>query len=187
MKILSTIEEKLLFPFTRILSLILIFLLLCTLITGSFYLGFYDNLNSKTFVSLNEINIELYPVSSTPTIVLPENVKRTFEGENKQVLNSWLDSLKDVEMKKDFLSNLSFIIDEAEKNKQSVVDAINKYKEIKTNKLQTDTLGIATAMKFFKKAFIGFGLFMLLLSILVIIIILLNISIERNTRIKQQE
>jgi len=189
MKLLTVIEEKFLFPFSRVLSLILITLLLLSLITGTIYLLSFDKINPSNNVTLEEVNHALYPTSSTLTtsIKIPENITKLFDAENAKVLNSWLDSFKDNTMKQDFIDNLSVIIKEAEQNNQNVVDAINKYKEIKMSKIQGDTFGISSIMKTFTKAFIGIVLFLLLLSFLIIILILLNISIEKNTRPKLQE
>lgn len=189
MKMLLTIEEKFLFPFSRFLCFILISLLLLSLITGTIYLLCFDKINPSNNVTIDEINFALYPTTSTRTtsIKIPENVTNAFDIENTKVLNLWLDAIDDNASKQDFINNLSIIIKDAQQNNQDVVAVINKYKEMKMSKLRGDSFGIKSIMRTFTKAFIGISLFLLLLSFLLIILILLNISIEKNTRPKLQE
>jgi hypothetical protein len=199
MKILSTLEEKFLFPFSRILSLCLAMILSIVLIIGLLYLFFFNNVNSKNNVSIQEIKFALNPTEQTELsdqkITIPENVKQAFTGENLKILNLWLASFND-NQKQDFIDNLSSIINQAAKEninlnspagEKELYNIINKYKDMKMEKIKSDAFGIDSMMQYLTKAFIGMSLFLILLSFLMVILILLNIKIENNTRVKQSD
>jgi hypothetical protein len=175
-----------LFGFTRVFAIAGSSFALLGLVILVFLFVFSGSKN--TFVSLTDIN----PVQQTPNaankqgamqaeskIQLPENVKKYLSGDNEKVLNGWLKSL-DKSDKEDFVSNLSSIIAEAEKNNQDIIGVINTYKEIKLEKLKKSEFEKYEKMAS-KGALIG-SMFALVLLIGLLAIVLVMLAIERNTR-----
>ena len=145
-----------------------------------------------THVGLEEINAEV--VSETGTVAdaraesasvisRPPILDEYLGGDNKEVLDGWLDGLSDPERQQDFVDNLAEVIEGAEQKDLDVINVINNYKTIKLSKLnQSDfeRLAKVAGRGALLGAMLGIVLFISLMSL-----VLVMLAIERNTRLNR--
>ena len=122
---------------------------------------------------------------------IPKIIKETMTGRNKEVLDAWLSSL-DPEDRQNFIDEIHAVFEKAmEKEKaqgkvpsekQGIIfgEALNKYKELKFQKIDDRNLQEAK-FKSNITLYAGiFGGFIAIISLLSLVLVLL--AIERNTR-----
>ncbi|WP_108651982.1 hypothetical protein [Dongshaea marina] len=122
-------------------------------------------------------NVQVNPEAG---LDLPNNINAYFTGNNRHVLDGWLDSLSSEDQKQDFIDNLSEVISSAEKQHLDVTGSINKYKEIKLSEIQRSNLWNAEQAS---KRYVLWGVmagFLFFISLMSILLVLM--AIERNTR-----
>ena len=184
---IEKIEQKLLFNYTRVLALIsIVFLFIClpigiisfTMVGNDSFVAYKDVVRS---LNSTEKNANKTIQDRFPDVKIPNNALRYFsDGENKKVMTGWLSGLEK-DQKKDFLSNLEYMIDEAEdENPSKVINYINGYKELKFAKIKTNPFD-----EYFQTA-TKVGIIALLLVLMALIglfsLVLVVLSVERNTR-----
>jgi hypothetical protein len=178
--------ERLLFGSTRLLAVVVG--ALCLIAIGAGVFSIITSLRSvDTHVSYNDLKTPAVAPTGTadntnaiiPDVILPINVQTHLSGDNRKVLRGWLEGL-DADQKREFLTNLSEVIENAEHSSANVVAVINSYKTMKLEKLKSSTMDrYATQVR--RGAMIGFvGLMMLVLVMTSLCLVLL--SVERNTR-----
>ena len=202
LKKLKQIEEKVIFNFTRIVSLIIITAIFILLLTGIIILF---NIKSNTYVNYSEVRNQLITSDSsvnnnsqTPKetndlntiasgIEIPKDIKEVFQGENREVLVNWLRNL-DNKQQEEFITNLTTIKNEAE-NDESINfnDAINTYSELKFNAFSQSANNPYSAyediaLKIVTGIFIIIGIGLIGLFSLILVLL----AIERNTRQKDE-
>jgi hypothetical protein len=101
--------------------------------------------------------------------------------ENKKTLDGWLESL-DSSDRQDFLDNMAEVITAAESQRVDVLDAVNRYKELKLARIAaakqgTDFMGISI-----RPFNVVIGILLQLALIALVSLILVLLAIERNTR-----
>src|SRR5689334_17572283 len=181
--------ERLLFGATRLFSLVTSLACLAAIAIALSLVSVLLN-SADTHVSYANVALALkaptdQQATSTglkealPDFEIPAKVQQYLGGSNEKVLLGWIEPL-DPDQRKDFLINLAEVIGDAEHQSANVIDAVNKYKELKLGKLRTGTVD-KYASQAAEAALVGFiGLMVLLLAILSLVLVLL--SIERNTR-----
>lgn len=178
--------ERLLFSCTRVFALATGAACLVGIAGGLFVIITLFG-TSSTHVSYNDVKAVAGAPKTTdeaadvtiPDVVLPTNVQTHLAGENRKVLRGWLEGL-DPDQKRDFLLNMSEVIQGAEQSSADVTEAINKYKTMKLQKLAATGLE-KYAVQVRRGAVIGLIAFMVLvLAISSLGLVLL--SVERNTR-----
>jgi len=112
---------------------------------------------------------------------IPNNVEKYFSGkENQEVLEGWLNSIPEQDLKDEFIENLSEVIEEAEELKLNVMNVINNYKTIKLSKLRgKGTGGYLETIESTTNTLFIFGLIVFIAQLSMILVML---AIERNTR-----
>jgi len=187
--VIQTIERKVLFTATRVLSLCLI-ICIGVLIYFAFNLMRSIEKEKTTIVKLNDV-VKTIPATKqiVTNVALPTQVKYYLgEGKNREILNNWLSDMS-VDEINDFLNNLESIISEASyrnKTSQEITEIINSYKDVKKAKM-TEGIWEEPFRKIQKGAIlmlISLGVGMIILCTLILVLL----AIERNTRltIKQQ-
>ncbi len=202
MSFADSFERKFLFVLTRGLALLFIFSLLATIVIGGIIVS--DKLMPKesTTVSPQEVVEAITPpppppetqattdtaaVASPPPdpmilpgIKLPFILQKHFSApERIKVLRDWLSGL-DTSQRQVFLEEMAAAVAEAESRRVDALEAINKYREIKFDKLKQEELAAAKlAMQRITYAGVAFGA-ILLIALFSLILVLL--AIERNTR-----
>lgn len=188
---LNKIEKSIFFPVVRIAGFISAVILLLIIAGGVVIFINYDtNQQKKTYVSFESITHSLNPKKASQSTVqegtiqlqYSESINKYLSGENRQILDNWLDEYSTVKEKQNFLDNLSEVIIKAEKNKAEVVAYINEYKNLKQKNIKEDTLGINKYADPAIKGLIVFSLAIVFLLFTVVVMLLLLLSIERNTR-----
>ncbi len=186
---ISTLE-RLLFSFTRV------FVTVGVVITGIALIlrlsSYFSVGRGATYVSHNEVKRALNPSEATSSQSLQESVpeltipaslnKHMGDSKNREALLSWLEKLTE-DQKRDFVSNLSEVIDTATAEKESddmVYDVINKFKTLKLQKLSMSQFEQYTA-RITKAAALAFALAMAMLVAMMSLVLVL-LAIERNTR-----
>ena len=113
------------------------------------------------------------------TYEIPENLKKLFTKENKEILEGWMNNIED-DNKEDFLDNMSSIVDDAESVGMDPYHAINNYRDIKQSKLSVGP------MEKWKEIGEKVGLYALVFGLFIFNSLMITIfilsSIERNTR-----
>lgn len=178
--------ERTLFSFTRV------FVTVGSLVSvGGFVMGILMYLSiggEDTHVGHDEVKRALSPPVPTsfaslqaavPEVTIPSNVDKYMGRDDRKVFLGWIEDLDEAQ-KKDFISNLSEVIAEAEKQSDDVVDVINKYSKLKLPKLRGNVLD-KYATRAAKAGAIGFTLAMAMLAAIMSLVLVL-LAIERNTR-----
>lgn len=191
--------ERTLFSFTRAFS-----------ITGSVIavLGFafsillYLSIGAHdTHISHEQVMRALHPPkeaessslqSAVPELKIPANIEKYMGDKNRKIFLGWIEDL-DEGQRKEFISNLSEVINAAEHQswfdrlihgpkvpQSDVFDVINKFKELKLEKLHENQIE-KYANRAAKAAAIGFTLAMVML-VAMMSLVLVMLAIERNTR-----
>ncbi|MBU0654967.1 MAG: hypothetical protein KJ914_07490 [Gammaproteobacteria bacterium] len=200
MSFADSFERKFLFVLTRGLALLLIFGLLAAIVIGGIIVS--DKLMPKesTSVSAQEVVEAITPpqpetpatadtaaVASPqpdpmilPGIKLPFILQKHFSApERIKVLRDWLSGL-DTSQRQVFLEEMAAAVTEAESRGVDALEAIDKYKEIKFDKLKQEEFAAAKlATQRMTYAGVAFGA-VLLIGLFSLILVLL--AIERNTR-----
>jgi hypothetical protein len=145
-----------------------------------------------THVGLGEINAEVVSETGTVADARAESasmisrlpiLEEYLAGDNKEILDGWLDGLSDPEQQQDFVDNLAEVIEGAEQKDLDVIKVINNYKTIKLSKLkQSDFERYAKVARrgALLGAMLGIVLFISLMSL-----VLVMLAIERNTRVNR--
>jgi cytoskeletal protein RodZ len=204
MSFADSFERRFLFVLTRGLALLFIFGLLAAIVIGGMMVS--DKLMPKetTAVTPQEVVDAITPPkpeeSQTadpasaatspppdpmilPGIKLPFVLQKHFNvPASIQTLRGWLEALPS-EQRPQFLDEMAAAVTEAEKSGAEGLAAINKYKEIKFDKLKQEELAAAKlATQRMTYAGVAFGS-ILLIALFSLILVLL--AIERNTRRRQ--
>ena len=204
MSFADSFERKFLFVLTRGLALLFIFGLLAAIVVGGVFVS--DKLIPKasTTVTPQEVVDAITPpkpevsqasdsaASATlpppdpmilPGIKLPFVLQKHFSTPDSiKTLRGWLEALP-IEQRALFLDEMAAAVAEAEKGAADGLAAINKYREIKFEKLKQEELAAARlATERATYAGIAFGA-ILLIALFSLILVLL--AIERNTRRSQ--
>ncbi len=132
-------EERIVFPATRIISLLAIILLCVFAVYG---LTMIVSLDPGTSVSYQSLKGKPAPTASTTKeqdaldgIFQPDNVKK-YVGNDKniKILQAWMVQVPQSQ-RQDFLDNMSQVISAAEANNDNVINVINNYKSEKLKKI----------------------------------------------------
>lgn len=202
MSFADSFERRFLFVLTRGLALLFIFGLLAAIVIGGIIVS--DKLMPKesTSVSPHEVVEAITPPSPPletqatadtaavaspppdpmilPGIKLPFVLQKHFSApERIKVLRDWLSGLE-ISQRQVFLEEMAAAVTEAEKRGLDALEAIDKYKTIKFDKLKQEEMAAAklsTARMMY--AGVAFGA-ILLIALFSLILVLL--AIERNTR-----
>lgn len=146
---------------------------------------------ADTGITLEEVELALKPPAggltlekALPDTSFPPAVLRTFgEGDHREVLIDWLSVLSEDD-RRDFLANLEEVIVESSRTNTPTKDVINKFKELKFEKIQTkQSSKITENIK--QTASILTALGSAALSVLMCMALVL-LAIERNTRRKHE-
>lgn len=197
--VLDLIERKFLFALTRGVSVTLIALLVFSIIGGAISLG--SKLRGEpTVVSSKEVLEAMRTAQTSATgatdtldlqesksdklklmgVNLPPHVKANFTSDaNIRVLTGWLTDL-DREMRQEFVNEMDEAIAAAEKAGLQSVDAINKFKEIKLQRLRD--IRMAASVQDQKRIYYIFAAFSAVLLVSLLSLTLVLLAIERNTR-----
>jgi hypothetical protein len=98
---------------------------------------------------------------------------------NKSILEEWLRGV-DTDQRQDFLDNLEDVIRYAEQNNLDVMQAVNKYKELKVQKYRE-----AESKAISRYGIVG-GMVAAVMLIVALSLVLVVLAIERNTRPQSQ-
>jgi len=154
-----------------------------------FSVSFYYSIEPSTYVSLEDVKASstatpsqtgLTFQQSTTDVPIPAEIDKYLGSEeNRNIFRGWISDL-DLEQKKDYVSNLSALVREAERKGENVTDIINQYRLIKPAKLATGQWEkyAQEAQKGATILFISILLAMVGLFSLVLVLL----AIERNTR-----
>ncbi len=195
--ILDGFERGLLFRLTRFVAITAIILLAAVIVASGVALSLYLRSTSSA-VTPDEIVVGLKtqraesrdkaPVAPTPGLLesSDDSIKVPFilqkylsTPQNMQTLKGWLSGLT-ADEKTNFLSELASVVVVAEKEKLDPIDAINKYRTIKLQRLAENKLKETQRSNymFYFAGAIATGL--VLISQLSLVLVLL--AVERNTR-----
>ncbi len=175
------------FGATRFIALLIAAVAWLAIIGIVLFLLFRD-VGSSTYVSAADVgavaeagSTSNSPDSNAPTPAasysIPDNLKEYFSGDNKPVLEGWLEGL-DRSQQQDFLDNLSDLVASAHQSDPTAL--VNAYKTIKLQRLGASPFDryMKTAQTAGAIASLIAALFMIILTSLVLVLL----AIERNTR-----
>lgn len=118
--------------------------------------------------------------SETATVAIPDDLKPYLSGKkNERVLQGWIEGFSESQ-KKDFMKNMSQVVQEAKAHKVDPNDAINTYKTLKLKKISSNEIDKYTAIAT-RVGYIA-GVFGLVLILSILSLVLVMLAIERNTR-----
>jgi hypothetical protein len=203
MHFFNRFERNFLFGLTRVFAMLIILsILIMTGIAGVLFSNNHIEINTKVSTSdvieaikpppvesqtetvssetngLNEQSVK--NVNILPSIKMPFILQKHFNTpDNLRTLKGWLDSLSE-NNRQEFIDEMALAVTEAESLHLPPYDAINKYRQLKNEKLEKASLVKAeqrTQQLYFAGAIIlGVSLIALFSLILVLL------AIERNTR-----
>ena len=199
MHIFDNFERNFLFSLTRIFAMLIILGILIAIgIGGMLFGGFYGGIDTKvtalevldsikppliTNTPSTDINSSTQTTENAnalPSVKMPFVLQKHFNTPEKiQTLKSWLDDLT-IGDRQEFVNEMAATVTEAEKLKLSTDEAINKYKELKFKKLETEQSTKAerrTQQLYYAGAVIGAVTLIALFSLILVLL-----AIERNTR-----
>ncbi|MDP3327716.1 hypothetical protein [Parvibaculum sp.] len=114
-------------------------------------------------------------------IALPPRVDHWLnDDDNMDVLNGWLSEYPKIEERREFLENLEYIIVEAEKRGDDVIESINAFSTVKLT--QKDAAPFATYESAARSAAAIAGIVASLAILIAAALLLVVLAIERNTR-----
>lgn len=200
MHIFDNFERKFLFGLTRIFAMLIILGILIAIgIGGALFVGSYGETSSK--VSTSEVIDAIKPpvitndststdtnsptqttenTTALPSVKMPFILQKHFNRpENLQILKGWLDNLS-LEERQEFINEMAATVTEAEKLKLSPDEAINKYKELKFKKIETEQATKTerrTQQLYYAGAIVSAVALIALFSLILVLL-----AIERNTR-----
>ena len=195
MSFADSLEQKFLFILTRFLALFIIGCLLIAIVVGG--IMFSEKLFPKndTKVTPTEVMEAIKPpvnpqsqpeqqpvldINILPGIKIPFILQKHFNNPDSiKTLKEWIENVPK-EQRNEFINELAAVVEEAEKTKANVIEAINQYKELKFSKIKNLQLAKDEASNMrLKYLEIGFGC-VALIALFSLILVLL--AIERNTR-----
>lgn len=197
MLFIDSLERKFLFILTRFLALLLISCLLVAIVVGSMMMSGKLFPKNDTKVTAAEVMEEIKPpvyaepqpkleqqpkpdINVLPGIKTPFVIQKHFNNpDHIKLLNRWIDNVPK-EWRQEFINELAVVIEEAEKTNASVVDAINKYEELKLTKLKDFQLA-KSELDAIRLQYLGIA-FACVTLIALFSLILVLLAIERNTR-----
>ena len=201
MPIFDNFEKKFLFGLTRIFAMLIILGILISIgLGGIMFANLSKGVNTKVTASevINEIkppedtssNGSVSPTQLTdrsnflPSIKMPFILQKHFnDPENVKLLSGWLDIIP-ADTRQNFIDEMAAAVTEAEKNKLSATDAINKYKELKFKKLDAESSEKSTRQT--QRLYFAGTVFGAVALIALFSLILVLLAIERNTRRSEQ-
>ena len=187
----KNLEQRVLFGFTRGVSLIIVVGLFLSIIIGTVV---FFNISDNSAVTYQSIKNQLQqPASgqksgnSSTKKTLDQNdietVRKYFGDQtSSQMMGQWLQGMSQDEQK-DFLINLAVVIRQAEQDpnpKYQIGDIINKYKDLKVDKMSAN--GITKNIEQYKPVIYLVVIAVILGLIGLFSIILVLLAIEKNTR-----
>lgn len=200
MSIVDNIEKKYLFRLTRFVALFFIAVALIPIVVGAFHYTKQLFPEQAAFTE-TEIAQIIKPVEKSSNsraeshriysgvgddidpldgLKLPFSVQKNFSApENMNILKSWMEPMSRQE-RIQFLSELDIVSSQAEAQKQEVVDAINRFWEVKKRRLiqRERERSANTAQNYIYAGVIGSSILLIALFSLVLVLL----AIERNTR-----
>ena len=119
-------------------------------------------------------------INTLPSVKMPFVLQKHFNSPEKvKVLKGWLNILS-LEKHQEFIDEMAATVTEAEKLKLSPTEAIDKYKELKFKKIETEIATKAerkTQQLYYAGAVVGAVALIALFSLILVLL-----AIERNTR-----
>lgn len=198
MKFIDTVERKFLFSITRALAIAFIGLLALSIVAGGFLVR--GRLTGETTkVSPGEVMEVLSPATNStagesvadapaqktnqnmlPGIKLPFALQKHFSSpENIRILNGWLTALPR-EQRQQFVEEMAATVVEAEKRQLDASNAMNKFNEIKTQKIADAKVAASVLEQ--QRIYYAAAAFAAILLVVLLSLILVLLAIERNTR-----
>jgi hypothetical protein len=188
---LKNLEQRVLFGFTRGVSLVIVCGLFLAVVIGTIAFFCISDNSEVTYSSIK--NQLQYPTSgqkvnnSSTKKTLDQNdietVRKYFGDQtSSQMMGEWLQGMNQDEQK-DFLINLAAVIRQAEQDpnqKYQIGDIINKYKDIKVEKMSANVM--TKNIEQYKPLIYMVVIALILGLIGLFSIILVLLAIERNTR-----
>jgi hypothetical protein len=113
------------------------------------------------------------------SLSIPSRVSRGLAGENKQIVEQWLNGI-DTSHRQDFVDNMDTVIKYAEQNNLDVTRSVNTFHELWMRKAQ-ETLSQQRENELVRVSTVGLLLAIFTL-ILILALVLVVLAIERNTR-----
>jgi hypothetical protein len=183
--------ERFVFVVTRLLVALtalgaVIGIALCAL----FLIGKFDK---PTSVSYEEVKQSLsnQPSSETPSIEkksgeaapvynLPASLKPYLSENNRRTFDGWMRSIDSEDKRAEFLSELSAVVKAAETDGKDITEVINKYKELKFQKLSLSPFDKYQTLA--AKAGVTAMLFGLVFLLVILALALVLMAIERHSR-----
>lgn len=114
-----------------------------------------------------------------PDLYVPPKVDEYLSGENRAILQGWVEPLSPND-RQGFVDELEDVIQLAEANSDDVVDVINKFREVKLERLQMSEFERYAAQGA-RYGMLGVAFAMAVLVVLLSVVLLL-LAIEENTR-----
>jgi len=199
MHIFDNFERNFLFGLTRIFAMLIILGILIAIgIGGMLFGGFSGRIDTKVTavevldsikppVITNSPSTDINSPTQTtenannlPSVKMPFVLQKHFNTPEKvQMLKDWLDVISLEEHQK-FINEMAVTVTEAEKLKLSPDEAIDKYKELKFKKIETELATKAirqTQQLYYAGAVVGAVALIALFSLILVLL-----AIERNTR-----
>ncbi len=198
MSFFDTFERRFLFILTRFLALLFISCLLAAIVIGGIAASSKFLPNETAKVTPAEVMEAIKPAvygeapqtaaaqpprqdpNALPGIKLPFALqKHSNNPDDIRILRGWLEQTPK-EQRQEFIDELAAVVVEAEKTNANVVQAINKYKELKFAKIQEEKQAKAE-LEASRLRYIG-AAFACITLIAMFSLILVLLAIERNTR-----
>ncbi len=198
MKFIDTVERKFLFSITRAVAITFIGLLVLAIVAGGFLVR--GRLTGETTkVNPSEVMEVLSPASNStagesvadaptpktnqnmlPGIKLPFALQKHLSSpENIRILNGWLTALPR-DQRQQFVEEMAATVGEAEKRQLDASNAMNKFNEIKTQKIADAK--VAASILEQQRIYYAAAAFSAILLVVLLSLILVLLAIERNTR-----
>lgn len=200
MDFIDRFERKFLFGLTRLLSLLLIFALLSLILVGGILFGGSVIGSKEAKITASEVIRAVRPGPNSAVeeekedtsgqrspglepfsdMKLPPPVQKYLGNpENLRVLKGWIGVLPE-SRRQEFLDELSAVVLEAERANVEPVEAINKYKEMKLARIESEKEAISDRkeMRLLAAGAIAFAIMLVAMFSLILVLL----AIERNTR-----
>lgn len=200
MSFIDSLEQKFLFMLTRFLALLIISCLLIAIVIGGIMFSQKLFPIDNTKVTLTEVMEVIKPpinandynqsqsaqqqavpdINILPGIKIPFILQKYFNNPDSiNVLKGWIENIPK-EQREEFIRELATVVEGAEKTNADVTLVINKYSELKFNKLKDSQLA-KTETNMIRLQYFGFA-FACVALIALFSLILVLLAIERNTR-----
>jgi hypothetical protein len=196
MQFLDGLERNILFRLTRALAMLFIVGIFLATVVSGIVLFSMTTQKSATTVQSSEVLEALKPASqksdatSQPASLAPEgdplaelkvpfSLQKNLDSENVVIIRGWLRRMPE-DKRAEALNELGKVAEDAEKTNASVPDALNKYKELKFERLEADEKS-DLQRKLSLLAFAG-SVATGIITIALFSLILVMLAVERNTR-----